>query len=115
MAKKTTAQKVADYFKSNIARKEVFATADGFLFEAKQDAKNHAKTLKDKKVETFAKSAKVKTTETAAAEKAAKQAEAKAKAEEAKKQEEAAKEAATNSAGQPKNPATTGADQKTVK
>ena len=88
------AQKVADYFKSNIARKKVFATADGFLFEAKQDAKSHSKTLENKNVETFTKSGKVATEET---------------------KEVTIENADKNSAGKPKNPATTGADQKTVK
>jgi cell division protein FtsX len=100
MAKKPIASKVADYFASNHSRKEIHATTDGFLFESKQNANNHAKTLDDKKVETFSKSAKVEAKpEPTEAEKEAAKLEAQKKADEAKKQEEAAKKAATNSAG----------------
>jgi hypothetical protein len=106
MAKKGIEKKVADYFKSNLSRAKVFATSDNFLFERKENAKTHAKSLKDSKVEEYRKSVEFEQASSTEAQK---------KAEEAKKQEEAAKKAATNSAGQPKNPATTGADQKTAK
>jgi hypothetical protein len=36
---------VSDYFKNNPNAKEVFATADEFLFTKKQDATHHALTL----------------------------------------------------------------------
>ena len=38
------------YFKTHPTQKEVYQTSDGFLFAQESDAKNHAKTLKDKTV-----------------------------------------------------------------
>lgn len=37
-----------DYLKSKPALKVVFSTEDGFLFEKKQDAENHARNIGDK-------------------------------------------------------------------
>lgn len=59
MAKVDIAGKVKKYFAGNQSRKEVHVTSDGFLFEGKQDANAHAKTLKANNVETFSKSGKV--------------------------------------------------------
>lgn len=42
-------EKVSVYFKQS-NKKEVYGTVDGFLFERKQDAQNHADSLKDNKV-----------------------------------------------------------------
>ncbi len=97
MGKTTIASKVKKYFASNLSRKEVYATSDGFLFEQEQNAKAHSKTLKDKKVETYAKSVEV-----ASKEKDAQKASAKGEADK-------------NTAGETKHPANTGADQKTAK
>lgn len=41
---------VTNYFAQVNAKKEVYSTADGFLFENLGFAKNHAATLKDKNV-----------------------------------------------------------------
>lgn len=41
---------VSTYFKENKDRKEVYSTADGFLFENPAFAQNHAVTLEDKNV-----------------------------------------------------------------
>ena len=41
-----------ELFKTNPNLKEAFVTADGTAFYNNNDAKNHAKTLKDKTVET---------------------------------------------------------------
>jgi hypothetical protein len=44
------AQAVSTYFEQKDAKKEVYSTADGFLFENLGFAKNHATTLDDKNV-----------------------------------------------------------------
>ena len=49
----TTVEKAKQYFKENKATKELFATADGFLFLLKKDAQNHAQTLEDSAVESY--------------------------------------------------------------
>ena len=41
---------VSTYFKENKDRKEVYSTADGYLFENPVFAQNHAVTLEDKNV-----------------------------------------------------------------
>jgi hypothetical protein len=41
---------VSSYFEQKDARKEVYTTVDGFLFENLGFAKNHATTLEDKNV-----------------------------------------------------------------
>jgi hypothetical protein len=41
---------VSTYFEQKDAKKEVYSTADGFLFENLGFAKNHAATLDDKNV-----------------------------------------------------------------
>lgn len=126
MAKKTIASKVSDYFASNKGRKEVHTTSDGFLFERKQDANSHGKTLEDKNVTTFTKSGKVEditvdaetitASEKEVAKVAADKKAAAKKVEEAKKQsEEDAKKQSENTAGAKKHPANTGSDQKTAK
>jgi hypothetical protein len=125
MAKETIASKVEKHFASNPPKKEVHATSDGFLFERKENANVHAKTLKDKNVQTFTKSGKVENIdavdlsdaekEAAKVEADKKVAAAKKKAAEAKKQAEATKKASENTAGAKKHPANTGADQKTAK
>jgi len=53
MAKPTIQEKAADYFKNHKAVRQLFATNDGFLFTAKPNATNHAKTLKDNAVTTI--------------------------------------------------------------
>lgn len=50
-------QKVKDFFDTYPSRKEVFETADGFLFFEKTDALNHAKNLEDNKVKTHTRDA----------------------------------------------------------
>jgi hypothetical protein len=50
--KKTLKQRAQDYLERSEAS-EVHATADEFLFLTKQDAKAHAKGLKDKKITTY--------------------------------------------------------------
>ncbi len=129
MAQKSIESKAKDYFAQNKEKKEVHATSDGFLFEAKQSANAHAATLEDKEVKTLGRAvqsekvpetltdaekeaAKVKADKKAAVKKVAA---AKKKSEAAKKKAEATKAATKNSVGQPKNPATTGADQITEK
>ncbi len=46
-------EKAQAYLKANPTVKKLYGTQDGFLFERKQDAKNHAATLENKNVETF--------------------------------------------------------------
>lgn len=41
-------QRALDYLKSKPTLKVVFSTEDGFLFEKKQDAVNHARNIGDK-------------------------------------------------------------------
>ena len=43
--KKDTKQEALDFFESNANIKEVFGTTDGFIFQKKGDAFNHAKAL----------------------------------------------------------------------
>lgn len=115
MAKETLDGKVKKYFANNQSREKVFATSDNFLFERKQDANNHAKTLEDKKVETFAKSSKVEdvVVEDAETVEATKKETTKKKRVTKKKAVEPTPD--LNSEGKPKHPATTGADQVTAK
>lgn len=103
MAKETIEGKVKKHFAGNPTRKEVYASSDSFLFERKENALNHAKTLKNKNVETFTKTGKV-------------EAKAAAIPQLTDAEKEAAKvEADKNTEGANKHPANTGADQKTAK
>ena len=43
----TIAEKVGNYFAANPKSPEVYSTSDGFLFEVKKFAKDHARTLSD--------------------------------------------------------------------
>lgn len=52
MAKKTIKQRAEAYLKRT-GEKQVYASADGFLFKEKQYAKAHANGLKDSKVSTY--------------------------------------------------------------
>lgn len=54
-------KKCEAYFKANPQKEKVYGTSDGFLFEQKQNAVAHSKTLKDTAVKTYSNS--VKTTE----------------------------------------------------
>tara|TARA_R110002126_G_scaffold78629_2_gene195658 strand:+ start:4301 stop:4612 length:312 start_codon:yes stop_codon:yes gene_type:complete len=103
MSKETIASKVEKHFAGNPTRKEVFATSDGFLFERKENALRHLKTLENKNVETFTKSGKVEDIDV----------EADDVSEVEKKT--AKVEAEKNTAGAKKHPANTGSDQKTAK
>lgn len=89
--KQTVKQKAETYFKNKSLINKVHATSDGFLFEKKQDALSHAKTLDKKQVETFSRSVKVEDKVEAKKVEDAKKAEETKKAEEAKKNEEAKK------------------------
>jgi hypothetical protein len=53
--KENKADKIAQLFKNNPLRKELFQTSDGYFFIDKSLAKKHAATLKSKKVEVIAK------------------------------------------------------------
>jgi hypothetical protein len=43
----TIAETVAAYFAANAKTPEVYSTSDGYLFEVKKFAKDHARTLSD--------------------------------------------------------------------
>lgn len=61
MAKKKTDvdSKVEDYFAANPKKKVVHSTTDGFLFEAKKYATDHANTLGDDEIATTHKNPKL--------------------------------------------------------
>ncbi len=46
--------KAQKYLESHPELQKLYGTSDGFLFEKEQDARNHANTLVDKQVSTFA-------------------------------------------------------------
>jgi hypothetical protein len=116
------------YLEQNKTVKEVHITSDGTPFLQKQNANAHATTLENKEVQTLGRGTKditeAKTLTEAekeavkvAADKKAsekKVADAKKKAA-AKKKADVTEKAKTNSVGQAKNSANTGADQKTAK
>lgn len=52
-------KKVKEYFDHYKGHDECFQTSDGFIFHTDFDAKAHAGTLKDRKVERFEREAKV--------------------------------------------------------
>lgn len=46
-------------FERNLQRNKLFTTSDGNIFLHEGEAKNHAKTLKNKEIETWSKDKKV--------------------------------------------------------
>jgi hypothetical protein len=100
-------EKAKNYFLHNTEVNEAYATADGFLFSAKQSASAHAVTLSDKDVTTLDRVEKPATTLSDAEQEVKKVA--------ADKKAALKKVAAAKKAADAKNAAIVGSDQQTSK